>query len=83
MLCKLNGISNPFELNENTKLIIPDFSDITKFFYFEDYTEKDPDTNSLTSKPVAKGKKEKRKPNEAVVGEKRYKIDKNKRVIIY
>lgn len=83
VLCKLNGISNPYELNEHTKLIIPEFSDITRFFYFEDYTEKDPDSNGLTSKPVAKGKKEKRKPNEAVVGDKRYKIDKNRRVIIY
>lgn len=83
ILCKLNGISNPFELNEGDKIIIPDFSDITKFFYIEDVTEKEDDTNESVKKPVAKDVKEKRKPNEAVVGDKRYRIDKNKRVVIY
>jgi hypothetical protein len=32
---------------------------------------------------VPKGKKEKRKPNEAVIGDKRYKIDQTNKVIIY
>lgn len=83
ILCKLNGISNPFELNEGNIIIVPSISDINRFYYQETYLEKDPDTKKLDHKPVPKEKKEKRKPNEAVVGDKRYKIDKNRKVIVY
>ena len=83
ILCKLNGISNPFELNEGNIIIVPSISDINRFYYQETYLEKDPDTKKLENKPVPKEKKEKRKPNEAVVGDKRYKIDKNRKVIVY
>ena len=31
IICKLNGVSNPFELNEGMKLIIPTPEDITNF----------------------------------------------------
>ena len=31
IICKLNGVSNPFELNEGMKLIIPSPEDIMKF----------------------------------------------------
>ena len=83
ILCKLNGISNPFELNECNIVIVPSISDINRFYYQETYLEKDPDTKKLDRKPIPKEKKEKRKPNEAVVGDKRYKIDKNRKVIVY
>ena len=83
ILCKLNGISNPFELNDGNIIIVPSISDINRFYYQETYLEKDPDTKKLDRKPIPKEKKEKRKPNEAVVGDKRYKIDKNRKVIVY
>ena len=86
LLCKLNGISNPFELNEGTKLIIPDFNDLDKFYYVESNEEKDSVADSSTetsSQPKAKAKTEKRKPNEAIVGDKRYKVDSSHKVIIY
>lgn len=83
VLCKLNGISNPFELNAGTVLVLPDVSYIDEFYYFEDPEERDPGSSESMNKPVAKTKKEKRKPNEAVIGEKRFRIDPNRKVIVY
>lgn len=83
ILCKLNGISNPFELNEDTYIVCPDATSMVNFYYFEFPDERDPESNETVKKPVAKGKKEKRKPNEAVIGDKRYKIDSTRKVIIY
>jgi hypothetical protein len=83
VLCKLNGISNPFELNEGDIIICPEMSDLAYFYYLENPSERDPDSNEAARKPVAKDKKEKRKPNEAVIGDKRYKVDQTRKVIIY
>lgn len=83
VLCKLNGISNPFELNAGTVVVLPDVSYIDDFYYYESPEERDPESNEVANKPVAKSKKEKRKPNEAVIGEKRFKIDPNRKVIVY
>jgi hypothetical protein len=80
LLCKLNGISNPFELNKGMLVIIPspdcimDFMKDVKIEELDDYVE---------NKPTPKNKTDKRKPNEAVVGDSRFKIDKNRGVIIY
>ncbi len=82
LLCKLNGISNPFELNEGAKIVIPQLYDMHKFYYNETPEEKDVESTE-TQAPKAKKKNEKRKPNEAVVGDKRYKIDSQKKVIVY
>lgn len=83
VLCKLNGISNPFELNAGTVVVLPDISYIDDFYYYESPEERDPESNEAANKPIAKSKKEKRKPNEAVIGEKRFKIDPNRKVIVY
>lgn len=83
VLCKLNGISNPFELNVGTVVVCPDINDLSYFYYLENSDERDPASNEASNKPVAKGKKDKRKPNEAVVGDKRYKIDSTRKVIVY
>lgn len=84
LLCKLNGISNPFELNEGMILIIPSPDSIMSFM--KDPTISECDTNqddSLANKPISKQKNEKRKANESVVGDTRFKIDKNKGIVIY
>lgn len=84
ILCKLNGISNPFELNEGDILIVPELDHIVDFYYVENEDEKEPtESSSASTTPQPKNKNEKRKPNEAVVGEKRFKIDPSKKVIIY
>lgn len=84
VLCKINGISNPFELNVGDKLVIPEYSDMVKFFYEETPAESDgTETGEEIKKPKAKAKIDKRKPNEAIIGDKRYKVDKKSKVIIY
>lgn len=80
IICKLNGISNPFELNEGMLLIIPEQTDLYKFKYKETPAES---ANADAKGPKPKQKKDKRKPNEAVVGDVRFKIDNNSKIIIY
>lgn len=81
LLCKLNGISNPFELNEGMLLIIPSIDSIMDFMKTVSVSESDINDNII--KPVTKTKSEKRKANEAVVGDTRFKIDKNRGIVIY
>ena len=81
IICKLNGISNPFELNAGDVLVLPSFADLNRFIVHPSAEEKEDGGN--TNVPVSKKKNEKRKANEAVVGDKRFSIDKNKRVVVY
>ena len=80
IICKLNGISNPFELAEGMLLVIPELADLDKFKYRETPAEANV---SDTNVPKPKQKKEKRKANESVVGDVRFKIDNNNKIIIY
>ena len=81
IICKFNGISNPFELNKGEVIVIPVFEDIENFIVRPNAGELEDAENKEV--PVSKKKNEKRKANEAVIGDKRFSIDKNKRVIIY
>lgn len=84
LICKLNGISNPFELNEGMVLIIPSPSEIINFMYTPTKDECDVlAEGNVANKPTTKTKKEKRKANEAVVGDTRFKIDKTRGIVIY
>ena len=80
VICKINVISNPFELNSGMRLILPspeyilDFAITPKQSESEDYN---------IEKPVAKQKISKRKANEAIVGDSRFKIDSSGGIIIY
>ena len=85
LLCKLNGISNPFELNEGAILIIPSPDVIMEFMKNPDKSERDSsasDSKSL-NKPIAKAKNVKRKANESIIGDTRFKIDKTRGIVIY
>ena len=82
LLCKLNGISNPFELNKGMLLIIPSPDCIMDFMKTPTFDECD-SSESDNTKPIAKTKKDKRKANEAIVGDSRFKIDKTRGVVIY
>jgi len=82
LICKINGISNPLELNVGDLLLVPETP------YIQDFLTKettDIDNLELDSKnkPTPKKRKEKRKSNEAVDGDTRYKIDASNRIIIY
>lgn len=83
LLCKINGISNPFELNEGDMIVCPSMADIGNFYYIESAYEKEIEDDEKVNKPTPKGIKEKRKPNEAVIGDKRYKVDRANKVIVY
>ena len=82
IVCKFNGISNPYELNEGDIIALPEVADMARFIYSMDDIQQTFETKD-DSKPTPKAKKEKRKANEAVVGDKRFRIDKESRVVVY
>lgn len=86
-ICKYNGISNPFELNENDVLKIPSLDKINMMIkQTESKSELITDSNTIinTKKyPVQKDIDEKRSPVESVVGEELYVIDKSIGIIFY
>lgn len=80
IICKLNNIPNPFELNEGDILIIPDLTSLENFFTSDNYNN---DTYNSTSYEKLKTKKDKRRPNDSIVGDTRFKIDLTNRVVVY
>lgn len=86
IICKLNGISNPFELNTGTKLVVPTADCVDDFIAIPSIKDKDDNWGPNTPKdstPTVKTKNSKRQANEAIVGDVRFKIDKANGVIIY
>ena len=84
IICKVNGISNPFELNEGMILIIPSMNSVTKFIQTSPIDERETNQNNINNiTPTPKKKNEKRQANEAIVGDKRFKIDPAKGIVIY
>lgn len=83
IICKLNGISNPFELNVGTKLIIPSPESIMDFSIKPSPNERDDNWGGSSRQLDIKTKKSKRQPNEAIVGDVRFKVDSSSRIIIY
>lgn len=83
IICKLNGVSNPFELNEGMKLIVPTPEDIIKFIIEPSIKDKDENWGPNMSSKTSKTKVSKRQANEAIMGDTRFKIDKKNGVIIY
>ena len=81
LLCKLNGISNPFEMNVGMLMIIPSPDCIMDFMNVPN--AEDNDIVYDDNKPTLKTKKSKRKANEAVLGDSRFKIDKQRGIVIY
>ena len=84
VICKLNGISNPFELNKGMLLALPALSDIQDFITKPTLNEQESGLKKDDLvKPVPKSKTSKRKPNEAIIGDKRFKINAANRIIMY
>lgn len=84
LICKLNGISNPFEINEGDIIILPIAGMLDRFLLVDTFNDiESARSGKSQSKPTPKTRNEKRKPNEAVIGDSRFKIDKEHRVIIY
>ena len=83
IICKLNGISNPFELNEGMKIIVPTPDDVTRFIIEPSIKDRDENWGPTIGPKITKTKKSKRQANEAIMGDTRFKIDKANGVIIY
>lgn len=87
LICKVNGISNPYELNEDDVLLIPDIEclqDAMKNFNQpSEFIKDDDDTLSEIDKKYRKMKNEARSPNQQVIGETNYVIDKSLGVVFY
>ena len=89
IICKLNGISNPFELNEDDVLIIPNIE------YLNTCIKKTRNASEMIDNPketyiqkIDKNNKQKRKneqrsPNEQVFGDSNYIIDKSLGLVFY
>ena len=89
IICKINGISNPFELNEDMVLFIPDQESIYNILVTENSqnrTEllKNDDNISILNKVGAqKAKSAPRSPSEQIIGDYNYIVDKSLGIVIY
>lgn len=89
ILCKINGISNPFELNENDIIIVPNIEYLNDCIYKSRYSsDLIIDSKSETIQKIDKNNKQKRKdetrsPNEQIIGESNFVIDKSMGVVFY
>jgi len=86
IICKLNGISNPFEINENDMLSIPALENIQFYARPNKNSSELVTPNSNINRSVKSKQKElnkKRSPNEQVVGDKNYVIDKSLGLVFY
>lgn len=90
ILCKINGISNPFELNENDVVIIPHIETIQEFCSKDvvpspiiTNSNKDEIMNTLGDVQKQKLPDQRRSSNELVVGEQNYLVDMENGLVIY
>lgn len=88
IICKVNGISNPFELNENDYLFIPSLDYIRaccipKNKSNTDFIETSDDEILAKTSNYQKRLDQKRTPNEQICGEQNFVIDKSLGVIFY
>jgi len=82
LICKINGISNPLEMNVGQLLVVPEPQSL-KLFFTKETSDIDDLSKDSNLRPTPKKKKEKRKTNEAIDGDVRYKIDSSNRIIVY
>jgi hypothetical protein len=88
IICKLNGISNPYELAEGEYIVIPEIDALEDFYIMPAAGWKEPEHKlSQVAKeklvPVLKKREDKRKPHEAVAGDTRFNIDPISKIVIY
>lgn len=87
IICKLNGISNPFELNKDTILLIPSVSMVDKLYdrlsTVGDDIVNDDDQIQKARDNYKKLISETRSPNEATINDHNYYEDKSHNIIFY
>lgn len=84
IICKINGISNPFELNQGLLIILPKAEYIDSFYVQpnQDDIESDYLEGNYTPTPKSKNS-QKRKANDAIIGDKRFRVDTSNGIILY
>jgi hypothetical protein len=86
IICKINGISNPFELNTGMILVIPDFASIIQICKLAKASETLANSSEYISKSVKtnqKTKQDKRSPGEQIIGENTFVIDRTNKLVYY
>lgn len=88
IICKFNGISNPFELNENMIIYIPSIENILESLIHQDTpsilaNESDTIIDKKTYNDNRKKTNEKRTPNELTVGNSNFVIDRSLGLVFY
>lgn len=87
IICKVNGISNPFELNEDDLLFLPEIEFITEccknYGEKSDFVKSEKDNFKNTNVSLQKKKTDKRSPNDQLEGEKNFVIDKSLGLVFY
>ena len=88
LLCKYNGISNPFELNENDLIYVPPMWQLEQMLLSKQRaSEIVNDNTKLISRqrklPTQKEKSEKRSPAQSTVDDKNFIIDRSLGVVFY
>lgn len=86
LICKINGISNPFEINENDVIILPHVEDISKA-YVKTATKSELNTdgkNTLNiNNTLRKDVNDVRSPGRQTVNDYNYIIDKTTNLVFY
>lgn len=87
IICKLNGFSNPFELNENDIVFCPTIEFMREACKYSEgpseMLKTDKDEISAPAKTFQKRYDSKRSPNEQLIGDQNYVIDKSLGLIFY
>ena len=88
VICKLNGISNPFEINENDIIYIPSPDALTMLTIRKDdpselISDSNTDLGNKNYKDNRKKISDRRSPNELVIGESNYIIDHSHGLVFY
>jgi len=87
IICKINGISNPFELNEDDIIYYPSAEYIEECYRYtgeeSEYIESESDEITKREKTYQKAINEQRSPNEQTLGEQNFVIDKSLGMVFY
>ena len=86
LICKYNGISNPFELNENDVIILPQYHEFQNLIDTVNNTTSElvnDDVSDNTNYSSNKKKSDRRSPAQTTTGDKNFIIDKSLGVVFY
>ena len=86
LICKYNGISNPFELNENDVIVLPQYHEFQNLIDTVNNTTSElvnDDVSDNTNYSSNKKKSDRRSPAQTTTGDKNFIIDKSLGGVFY